>query len=223
MKKKTKLSTIDTSGMSIQFILELPYDYLLTLNRRELSALTSRLVSAANKRIRRLGSTEESRQSPSYKGYEKRGKMFSVKGKDTAKLREEFNNVARFLNAKTSSITKWKTFKTKTQQTFSERIYNSLNKQSRIKTSPKEIYNKINWKDFWNLYSALKDEYGMSLNGNSTRIQKKLFRLMSTYKNEDVILNKIRDYTEDMLFKKEVKQQNMEEKIINVLDLSSDT
>ena len=94
----------DVTGMSIKDILKMPIQQINSMNRADLSAVASRLVSASNKRIRRLEASPNGKMSPSYLSYKKRGKPFSVKGKDVNQLRNEMKQMKKFLSQKTSSV-----------------------------------------------------------------------------------------------------------------------
>ena len=96
---------INVSGLTIEDILEMDFNDINKLNRKDLSAITSRLVSAGNKRIRRMEQSEKGSTSPIFTNLQ--GKKFSVRGKNTNQLRQEFANVKNFLEGKTSGIRRW--------------------------------------------------------------------------------------------------------------------
>ena len=120
-----KIPTIDLSGISTQNLLNVNDDTLMDLARSQFrglnltksqkkqavrnafASITSRLVSTANKRIKRLGKTEIGRTSPAYIQYMKHGK-FSVMGKNYNQLRNMFKVTKQFLEYKTSTIQGWK-------------------------------------------------------------------------------------------------------------------
>lgn len=109
---------MNVKGLKISDILNIDLDAFNKLNEKELRALTSRLVSAGNKRIRRLQKHEINSPAMQSLGNEK---AFSTKlSKDTTtqqrvnKLRAEFSRARNFLNAETSTIGGYKKFKKKT-------------------------------------------------------------------------------------------------------------
>lgn len=64
----------------------------------------SRLVSMANKRVRRL-EEKDLKNSPAYRGYlESGGNYFSVKGKNHNELQAEVARMKRFIDANTSTV-----------------------------------------------------------------------------------------------------------------------
>lgn len=106
MAKKNK--TIDVSGMTIEQIMDVDLDYFNSLSERDLRAITSRLVSASNKRIRAI--KKKGFDSPAVRSLGTKT-AFSTKlpkGTDTRqrvnKLRQEFSRARRFLTMKTSTI-----------------------------------------------------------------------------------------------------------------------
>ena len=112
MARKTK--TINVSGMSISDIMNIDIDTFNKMNERELRAVTSRLVSASNKRIRRL--EKYGIKSPAYQslGTDTRFSTRLPKGTDARqrvnKLRQEFSSARSFLGMKTSTISGYKEY-----------------------------------------------------------------------------------------------------------------
>lgn len=109
---------MNVKGLKITDILNIDLDTFNNLNEKELRALTSRLVSAGNKRIRRLQKHEINSPAMQSLGKEK---VFSTKlSKDTSKqqkvnkLRAEFSRARSFLTSETSTISGYKKFKTRT-------------------------------------------------------------------------------------------------------------
>lgn len=111
---KLPKATIDLTGVTIEQIMNLDID-INKLSRGDLSRVVGRLVSASNKRIRRLAKTEIGRLSPAYQSRMERGGQFSTK--DIRKLpqkeqvnayRNLFGEAKGFLELKTSTSTGWK-------------------------------------------------------------------------------------------------------------------
>lgn len=103
-----KKGTIDVTGMSISDIMNIDIDTFNKLGSQDLRRITSRLVSAGNKRIRSL--EKKGIRSPAYRSIGESGK-FSVKmakgmnqQQITNKLRQEYSRVRSFLSKKTSTI-----------------------------------------------------------------------------------------------------------------------
>lgn len=97
----TKNKIIDISGLLIQDILKMQISEFRGVSTANLKQVTSRLVSAMNKRIKRLGKSEIGRLSPTYKAFEKHGK-YSVKGLSRKSTIQEFKNLQESLKKKTS-------------------------------------------------------------------------------------------------------------------------
>lgn len=138
---KKQISNINVTGMSIQDITRLTPDKLNKLNATDLKKISSRLVSASNKRIRRLKSKELN--TPSLQNIA-RGQEFSIKGKTRNQVLNTFKQMKNFLTAKTSTISGAR----KVQKEFVERI--GLN----------QPMNKTQTKKFWKVYDKLVTQNG---------------------------------------------------------------
>lgn len=99
------MSGFNVKGLSSQDILNLDYDVFISLDAKDLAKVTSRLVSSANKRIRRM--EEKGLESPAYQNMKRSGGNFSVAGKDLNQLRSEYMRVKNFMNSRTSSLKGW--------------------------------------------------------------------------------------------------------------------
>lgn len=96
-------------GLTIKDIMEIDPDDLLKMNRQELASITNRLISASNKRIRRLEQTSLGRTSPAYVSASKRDNgIFSIRGKDLNQVRHVFARAKGFLSMKTSTVGGWR-------------------------------------------------------------------------------------------------------------------
>ena len=106
MAKKTKRYNV--GGLSINQIMDIDPQTFYKMGERELKDVTSRLVSAGNKRIRRL--EKHNILSPAYRslGTDTRFSVKLPKGIDGKQrvnaLRQEYARVRNFLTAKTSTI-----------------------------------------------------------------------------------------------------------------------
>ena len=113
-KKIPDVRTIDVTGMSIKDIMNIDIDTLNSMREKDLRTITSRLVSASNKRIRSLESHDIN--SPALRSLGS-DKVFSVKlspdvnvKQRVNKLRQEFARAKNFLSMKTSTIKGYKTY-----------------------------------------------------------------------------------------------------------------
>lgn len=95
-----KKEGFDVSGLTIEDVMRLDIN---ALNERQLRQVTSRLVSAGNKRIRRLEASDVAQSSPALKQVRDSGGMFSVQNKNINQLRSEFSRARTFLKLKTST------------------------------------------------------------------------------------------------------------------------
>lgn len=90
----------DVTGLTIEDVMRLDINML---NERQLRQVTSRLVSAGNKRIRRLEASDVAKSSPALKQVKESGGTFSVQHKNINELRSEFSRARTFLKLKTST------------------------------------------------------------------------------------------------------------------------
>lgn len=99
----------DVTGKSIRDIMNIAEGDFLSFTEKEQKLVTSRLVSAGNKRARRF--VKITGQPINLKSYTSGGK-FSVKGKTKkgGELYKEFKRVKEFLSRKTSSAKGYKAF-----------------------------------------------------------------------------------------------------------------
>ena len=121
-----KKPTIDVTGMSIHDIMNIDIETFNKLGEKDLRRITSRLVSASNKRIRALEKKELS--TPAYRGLGT-DVRFSTKlsGDMTAsqrvnKIRQEFSRARNFLSLKTSTISGYKAVIKETKRNLSETL-----------------------------------------------------------------------------------------------------
>lgn len=122
MAKKEK---INVKGLKISEILDIDLDAFNRLNESQLRALTSRLISAGNKRIRLL--KKHNINSPAVRSLKE--EKFSTKlpsGTDVTqrvnKLRTTFSNVRNFLSNETSTIGGYKKFVNRTKERLSKEL-----------------------------------------------------------------------------------------------------
>ena len=110
MAKQKIIKNFDVTGKSIEDLLSIDVLDIAKMSTRELKQITSRLVSATNKRVRRLEKSEVGQTAPALRMlHEETGtKEISVKGKSQGQLQHLYATAKRFLRAKTSTITGYK-------------------------------------------------------------------------------------------------------------------
>lgn len=179
------------SGLSINDILGFSSAEFNKLNAKELRAVTSRLASAANKRIVNFQKAGE--DSPAYQSVLESGGKFSVRGKNLGELRKEYTRAKSFLEQKTSSVSAWKQVRSRTIST--------LEKQHGIKVS-KDQFGK-----FFKVYERLRKE-DKSIADRQMRylVMNTLADVMNDNPNAD-----IDDLTNEMMNRaNEIYEDNME-------------
>lgn len=130
---------IDVGGLSVSDILKMNARDFRGVSTSNVKQITSRLVSAMNKRIVRLGKSEIGRLSPTWKAFEKRGK-YSVKGLTRETTIQVFNRLKESL-PKATSLTEFKKYR--------KDLYKKLDIDFKgdIQTE----------KDFWELYNKFQE------------------------------------------------------------------
>lgn len=121
MAKKSK---INVNGLSINDILNMDWEDVSKLSRSELAKITSRLVSASNKRVKRLEQSNLG-ESPALRGLKARENgqtRLSVKGKTHGQIEHTFITAKNFLSMKSSSISGYKKTIKNIRKSVSERI-----------------------------------------------------------------------------------------------------
>lgn len=110
---------MDIKGLSIQDIIDMDWKDINKLSAQELKQLSMRLNSAANKRLRRLEQSGQSKWSPAYTHIKKSGGDFSVKGKETkADIKAEIQRASDFIRAQTSTAAGTKEYKKNVESIF---------------------------------------------------------------------------------------------------------
>ena len=91
---------MDLTGKSVDDILNASMENIVSLNDKDLRAVASRLVSASNKRLRRLANdkTKWGKLSPVYQK-----KQFSIRGKTRNQVLREFKKMKGFMKSETST------------------------------------------------------------------------------------------------------------------------
>ena len=117
---------MNVKGLTINDILDIDLDTFNRLNESELRKLTSRLVSAGNKRIRRL--KKHNINSPAMQQLGKETTFSTKLPKTTSKqqrvnkLRSEFARARSFLTSETSTIGGYKSFVKRTKKRIAQEL-----------------------------------------------------------------------------------------------------
>lgn len=145
MAKRAYKQPSVVSGLSVNDIISMSGADLSKLSLSDLRKVTGRLVSAGNKRIRRL---EQAGLTPSSLAkLDISGGAFSTKGKDVNQLRAEFVRARQFLKNKTSTVSGYKKQLKDTEKRLQEKGVNVepgtaeklLNLYSRLKETNPEV------------------------------------------------------------------------------------
>lgn len=197
---------MNVKGLKISDILNMDWDRLNRLSASELKQITSRLVSASNKRIKRLESAKLGKSSFAYQSVQERGRKFSVRGKDLKQLRTEFKLSSNFLRMKTSSVTGWNKYR------------KSVEERTASATSGESVdWSNRTWSKYWKVYRKFEEEHGGTFKkGDSDRIQQMLRSIMEssdTRKSADSFQQMIEDEYNDMY------ESDMEDDIDDYFDL----
>lgn len=161
---------IDVGGLSVSDILKMNARDFRGVSTSNVKQITSRLVSAMNKRIVRLGKSEIGRLSPTWKAFEKRGK-YSVKGLTRETTIQVFNRLKESL-PKATSLSEFKKYR--------KELYEKLgiDFNGDLKTEKK----------FWELYNQFQ-EYDQSYANTKKGISGDVIRFLSNdvdWKNKSV-------------------------------------
>lgn len=170
---------MEIKGKSIQDIINIPMDDVINMNEKELRALTNRLVSASNKRLRRLKKSKNGTLSPVYTKT-----RFSTKGLNRNKLLSEFKRNKNFLTAQTSTVKGWNQYRTEVEERLGGRL-------------PK---NKV--KKFWRVYRKFQETHfgGMhSIQDGSERMMRFIREMYIDNKiiDEDELLERAESFLDE--------------------------
>ena len=157
-------------GLKITDIMNMSWDDLNSLSGADLRKITGRLVSASNKRIRRLEQTSRGKSSFAYQKVEERGRKFSTRGLNTNQVRTEFANARRFLKMKTSTVKGWNEYRSSVE----ERLTKTLD------------VDELGWSEkteskFWKVYRRFEEQHGGKFKkGDSDQIQQMLTEMFES-------------------------------------------
>ena len=169
------MARINLRNISIDTLMNMSDDELLALAKRgldkdnmtpnqyrrahrsNLAEITSRFVSTANRRIKKLGASKIGQTSPAYqraKAMSKSG-LFSVKGKNWNDLRNTIKETKQFLESKTSTIKGWREIRTNIEADIGG-----------------ELNTAFKSRKFWEAYRRLSESRGglMARKGSKSRL-----------------------------------------------------
>lgn len=178
---------MNVKGLKISDIVSMDWERLNKLSEKDLRSLTNRLVSASNKRIRRLEKTEFGKYSYAYQKVEQRGRMFSTRGKTFNQLKQEFKLVKQFIEYKTSTISGWTKFRKDMEKRVSGATYGES-----------QNWSEDTWKKYWEVYRKAEENHGGSFaKGDSDKLQKEIYSIFNEKGTENTT-----DYFSDIVEKK---------------------
>lgn len=102
----SKRSTLSVSGLSVEDILSMSPEKINKLNDADLTSIAKRLVSASNKRIRRLRASDYGKYAPALANIPETGFSVNIQkgGNHRNRVMEELANMRNFMSLKTSSL-----------------------------------------------------------------------------------------------------------------------
>lgn len=195
---------INVNGMSVEDIMKLSQADIGRLSRQDLAKVTSRLASAANKRIKRAVGTPYEQTILHRAG----NATFSVKGKNQGQLQGEFARARNFLQKKTSSVS------------GASKVFNAA--MRRIGASTEEQS-----KELWRRYNKLKEfkpdlfennkEWGSDRIQQMIRLEMNQSRIAGVELSPDIAFERVLEVMDAML-KQEAVEYAEEEEQYNQFD-----
>lgn len=163
---------MEIKGLSIQDIMDMGWDELNRLTPKDLRIVTSRLVSASNKRIRSLTKASEKEFLMSF-GLEqtrKMGRQFTIRNKNIAQVKNEFKMAKSFLQKQTSTVKGAKRY------TMSMKI-----RTGQVTENESRSWSESTWGKYWKVYRMFEENHhGTFKKGDSERIQQMLTEIMNS-------------------------------------------
>lgn len=197
---------MNVKGLKLDTILNMDWEQLNSLSESEMKQITSRLVSASNKRIRRLEQTTMGTSSFAYQKVESRGKKFSVRGKNLNQVKQEFKLAKQFLQYKTSTVGGWKKYRSKMEKRVSGETFGES-----------QQWKDATWKKFWKVYRRFEETNGGTFKkGDSDRIQQMLHEIFTDEDKRHSV-----DYFSDILDEKynDLYEEETEDDIDDYFDI----
>lgn len=161
---------MNVKGLKITDIMDLSWEKLNSLSESEFRQLTARLVSASNKRLKRLEKSTRGKSSFAYQFVEERGRKFSTRGKSLNQLRTEFKASKQFLSMKTSTVKGWNKYR------------KGMEERTGYATEGESLnWSERTWSKYWKVYRRFEETHGGTFKkGDSDRIQQMLTELMDS-------------------------------------------
>lgn len=175
---------MNIKGLSIKNIINMSAEDINKLNTKDLRQLVGRLVSASNKRVKRLEKSELGLLSPAYQSVKRRGRLFSTKNKQINQLRNEFKVAKNFLNMKTSTAKGFKELRKETVTRLGKE-FDSIEQEKR----------------FWQTYRKIEESGNILPNdkGGSAKVQEILANKLN--ENPDANIDDLIDDIDDDITK----------------------
>ena len=185
---------MNIKGLKITDIMNMTWDELNSIAKnspKDFKTITSRLVSASNKRIKRLETAVRGKSSLAYQSVESRGSKFSVRGKNMNQLKSEFASAKHFLEMKTSTKSGWNKYR------------KMMEERTGYATSGESVnWSERTWGKYWKVYRRFEESHGGTFKkGDSDRIQRMLTEIMQSNdkrKSADSFQRMIEDEYEEM-------------------------
>lgn len=204
-KYQKKPLTINVSGKSVDEFVNLSYEEINKMGERDLRAIASRLVSASNKRIRRLEKNNLADIAPSMHDIQN---QFTLKGAKTREnVMHQILRMQQFMKRKTSTIKGFNEVKQKTYARIMGYEGKTPKKINPFSTNAQE-------KDFWKKYRTIMEDTRINADIGYTKliseeIQKQLYntKKRGKFSGKDII-DKLDDIINNALDKNpELKKQ----------------
>lgn len=172
--KKLKGLNFNVTGVTVEQLINMDFKELAKYNEASVKKITSRLVSAYNKRLNYLKNSERGRMSPTYYFFEQREKKqagsgyYSVKGKGKSTTISLFKTLQDKLKQETSTVKGFEkyqkglyedlglNFKRMTKETLKELKTKGEYKTEWEKLTPSQIIKLESFnleKKFWEIYN----------------------------------------------------------------------
>lgn len=198
-----KKGSINVSGLSINDIMNMDLNTFNKLGESDLRRITSRLVSAGNKRIRRLET--KGIITPAYRGLGSNTRLSTKlpKGVDKTQrvnaLRQEFSRARSFLSAKTSTIGGYKQ--------FTEQVKTDLADSLGVK---KSSLKSINISKGYEIFHKLQESGQISGKGSKGSIQMRNYIMNQMLENPDIsdsaLMQRAIDYDNELYEEEETEE-----------------
>lgn len=164
-RKKQRKAEVNVTGLSINEILQKDAEWMLNLSKKDLAKITGRLVSAGNKRLRRIEELNLPSQSinPAYNMVMESGGYFSTKGKNLNQLRSEFARITNFMSLKTATK--------RGAKKYNEEVLSILNTDNMSKEQIKQAFDLLHrLKEVDPAFMSAKEKYEIMMESISMKI-----------------------------------------------------